>query len=128
MPSLQNQNIKRLRIEAYEDEIASLLEKNSQLESQLRLVTENLNFEAQNKDHWRNSTQAARFDLRVLIFNTSSLIFLRRRELEKQQESNRTLLMRNLEVEEMFQEQTSSCMKVLGDVLTIVWSLSNRFG
>ena len=63
VPSLQNQNIKRLRIEAYEDEIASLLEKNSQLESQLRLVTENLNFEAQNKDHWRNSTQAARFDL-----------------------------------------------------------------
>ena len=124
---MQNQNIKRLRIEAYEDEIASLLEENSQLESQLRLVTENLNFEAQNKDHWRNSTQAARFDLRVLIFNTSSLIFLRRRELEKQQESNRTLLMRNLEVEEMFQDQTSSCMKVLGDVLTIVWSLSNRF-
>ena len=62
MPS-QNQNIKRLRIEAYEDEIASLLEKNNQLESQLHLVKENLNFEAHNKDHWRNSTQAARFDL-----------------------------------------------------------------
>ena len=62
-PSKQNQNIKKMRIEAYEDEIASLLEKNSSLESQLRLLTENLNFEAHNKDHWRNSTQAARFDL-----------------------------------------------------------------
>ena len=51
---------------------------------------------------------------------------LLRRELEKQMEENRTLLMRNLEVEDMFQNQTSSCMKVLGDVLTIVWSLSNR--
>ena len=55
------------------------------------------------------------------------MIFLGRRELEKLQEENRILLMRNLEVEEMFQDQTSSCMKVLGDVLTIVWSLSNRF-
>jgi len=51
----QNQDIKRLRIEAYEDEIASLLEKNNQLQSQLRLVKENLNFEADNNDHWRNS-------------------------------------------------------------------------
>ena len=46
--------------------------------------------------------------------------------MEKQLEENRILLMRNLEVEEMFQDQTASCMKVLGDVLTIVWSLSNR--
>ena len=61
VPSLQSQNLKRLRIEAYENEIASLLEKNSHLESELRLVKENLNFEAANKDHWRNSTQAARF-------------------------------------------------------------------
>jgi len=34
--------------------------------------------------------------------------------------------MGNLEVEEIFQDQTASCMEVLGDVLTIVWSLSNR--
>ena len=34
---------------------------------------------------------------------------LLRRELEKQMEENRTLLMRNLEVEDMFQNQTSSC-------------------
>ena len=46
--------------------------------------------------------------------------------MEKQLEENRILLLRNLEVEEMFQDQTASCMKVLGDVLTIVWSLSNR--
>ena len=63
MPSPSKQNSKRLRIEAYEDEIASLLEKNSSLESQLRLLTENLNFEAHNKVYWRNSTQTARFDL-----------------------------------------------------------------
>ena len=65
-----------------------------------------------------------------MIFNISLIrkfIFLRRRELEKLQGENRILLLRNLEVEEMFQDQTSSCMKVLGEVLTIVWSLSNRF-
>ena len=55
------------------------------------------------------------------------IIFLRRRGLEKLNEENRILLLRNMEVEEMFQDQTISCMKVLGDVLTIVWSLSNRF-
>ena len=63
------------------------------------------------------------FDFSLIV----KLIFLRRRDLEKLREENRILLLRNLEVEEMFQDQTTSCMKVLGDVLTIVWSLSNRF-
>ena len=76
----QSQNDKKLRIEAYEDEITSLLEKNSKLgkmkinckselnlissESQLHLLTQNLStsldMEARSKDHWRRCTQAVR--------------------------------------------------------------------
>ena len=54
------------------------------------------------------------------------MLLLARRELEKLQDENRTMLERSLEVEDMFQVQTTSCMKVLGEVLRLVWSLSNR--
>ena len=48
-----------------------------------------------------------------------------RKELEKVQDEKRDLLTRNLDAEESYHEQIDACMRILGDVLRLVWSLSN---